>query len=265
MVVKLTTSARRRIGRGVRAGLHRGGAALGGFRDDPEAAERVVRVAAAGGALIVMLLRARDGGAVEISGYQRHRASAEQVIRDVCAVGALLALALRRRKSVDTGNILTASFLLSQQISALQTLWRGTMVDNLAATHAPASGSTSRGMNITLWVLQGITALGFVFSGLMKLTGSAQALAVFEAMGTAGWMPYVIGGLELLGAIGLLIPRLSGTAAVAFVALTAGALICHSIWGGFAAPAVVMLILAAVVAYGRRSTTSALITGASHR
>jgi putative oxidoreductase len=133
------------------------------------------------------------------------------------------------------------------------------MANNLTATRTQATGGTGRSMNILLWVLQGITALGFAFTGLMKLTGSPQALAVFEAMGTASWMPYVLGVLELLGAIGLLIPRLSGLSALAFVALTVGAVICHAVWGGFAAPAIVMLILAAGVAYGRRSTTTALL------
>jgi putative oxidoreductase len=137
------------------------------------------------------------------------------------------------------------------------------MVDNVAAPQAPAS--TSRSMNVTLWVLQGILALGFGLSGVLKLSGSPQALVVFQAMGTAGWMPYVIGVLEILGAIGLLIPRLSGTAASAFVALTIGALVCHAIWGGPAAPAVAMLIMSAVVAYGRRSAMSDLLAGAHRR
>ncbi|MGH3851329.1 MAG: DoxX family protein [Pseudonocardiaceae bacterium] len=133
------------------------------------------------------------------------------------------------------------------------------MIDNVATPQAP--GSRSRSTNTTLWVLQGITAAGFALSSLLKLSGSPEALAVFEAMGTAGWMPYVIGVLEIIGAIGLLIPRLSGTAALAFVALTIGALVCHAIWGGFAAPAVVMLILSLVLAYGRRSTVSDLFAG----
>jgi putative oxidoreductase len=137
------------------------------------------------------------------------------------------------------------------------------MVDHVAAPQA--ASSTSRGMNITLWVLQGIMAVGFVLSGSMKLSGSPKALEVFQAMGTAGWMPYVIGVLEILGAIGLLIPRLSGTAASAFVALMIGALACHAIWGGSAVPAVGMLILSTVVAYGRRSTVSDLLAGVSRR
>jgi putative oxidoreductase len=137
------------------------------------------------------------------------------------------------------------------------------MISNAAAP--PESPSTRRGMNIMLWVLQGITALGFIFSAVMKFSGSPQALAVFEAMGTASWMPYLIGLLEILGSVGLLIPRLSGIAALAFVALMIGALVSHSIWGGFAAPAVVMLILSVVLAYSRRSTISTLFSSASRR
>lgn len=105
MVVKLTaggrrisTSTRRKIGRSMLTGLHRGGAALAGYRDDPEAAEQVVRAVAAVGALLATLMRAGDGGAAA-AGYQRRRASAEQVIRDISAVGALLALVLRHPRA----------------------------------------------------------------------------------------------------------------------------------------------------------------------
>jgi uncharacterized membrane protein len=49
-------------------------------------------------------------------------------------------------------------------------------------------------------------------------------------------MPYVIGVLAILGAIGLLIPRLSGTAALAFVILMIGAVVSHLIWGRFRFP-----------------------------
>jgi hypothetical protein len=112
MVVKLTasahrigTSARQEISRSMRSGLHRGGAVLAGYRDNPQAAEQVVRAVAAGGALLATLLRARGGGA-GVAGYHHRRAGAEQVIRDISAVGALLALALQRPRTPDltTGN-----------------------------------------------------------------------------------------------------------------------------------------------------------------
>lgn len=133
------------------------------------------------------------------------------------------------------------------------------MVDNTAVSQVPSAGSPSRGLNLALWVLQVILALAFVLSGLMKLSGSPDAVVVFQEMGTAGWMPYIIGSLEIVGAIGLLIRRVTGVAAVAFVALTVGAVLTHLILGvGSPVPAIVLLILSALVAYGRRASLAQL-------
>ncbi|MGH8276473.1 MAG: hypothetical protein ACRETH_07240, partial [Steroidobacteraceae bacterium] len=96
---RITTSTRREIGRSMRTGLHRGGAVVAAYRDDPEAAEQVVRAVAAVGALLATLLRARDDGGSAASGYRRRRAGAEQVIRDISAVMALLAVAWRRPRA----------------------------------------------------------------------------------------------------------------------------------------------------------------------
>lgn len=140
------------------------------------------------------------------------------------------------------------------------------MTDSIAASRALSTGTTSRGVNITCWVLQGVLALGFALSGLMKLSGAPEAVAIFEAMGTAGWMPYVIGLLEIIGAIGLLIPRVTGVAAVAFVALMVGAVLSHLIVGvGSPVAAIVLLILSALVAYGRRASISHLLAGRTGR
>ncbi|MFN2495441.1 MAG: DoxX family protein [Pseudonocardiaceae bacterium] len=133
------------------------------------------------------------------------------------------------------------------------------MIGNLEAP------GTSRGLNITLWTLQGVLALVFVLSALMKFAAAPQAVQVFEAIGAASWLPYVIGGLEIIGAVALLIPRLAGLAAAAFVALMIGAVLTHLIWGGPVVLEIVLLILAAVLAYGRRGSTVALLTDAGAR
>ena len=138
------------------------------------------------------------------------------------------------------------------------------MIDKLKAAGSP-SRSMSRGPNIALWALQGVLALVFALSALMKFTAAPQAVEVFEAMGTASWLPYVIGPLEVVGAIALLIPRLSGLAAAAFVALMIGAVLTHLIWGGSVVLEIVLLILSAVVAYGRRTSTSELLTHRGQR
>jgi putative oxidoreductase len=71
----------------------------------------------------------------------------------------------------------------------------------------------------------------------------------------------VIGVLEVTGSVALLVPRLCGLAALAFVALMVGAVATTLI--GLDAPRAVVpatvLVMAAVVARGRRDRTAALV------
>ena len=121
--------------------------------------------------------------------------------------------------------------------------------------------TTSRAANAGLWTLQVLLAAVYAFSAFGKLTADAQNVAGFEAMGLGTAGMYVIGTLELAGAIAMFIPRLTGLAALCFVALMTGAVIITLAIGGGALaviPAVVGVV-AAVVAYGRRESTQALL------
>lgn len=126
-------------------------------------------------------------------------------------------------------------------------------------TSPQAPQGRSRGLNIALWVLQVVTAVAFVMSAFAKFSGSPQAVGVFQAMGSGDWLVYLVGALELVGAIGLLIPRLCGLAATAFVALMVGALVTHAVVGGPALPAAVLLILSAILAWALRHRTMELL------
>lgn len=141
------------------------------------------------------------------------------------------------------------------------------MTEKLTVRGAPARAAPARGMNVALWVLQCVAAAGFLFGAFGKLTAHPSAVQVFESMGTAGWMPYAIAPLEILGAIALVIPRLRlyGLASVAFVVLTVGAVLSHLVWGGNPMSAVFLLAVSAVIAWGRRSQTAGLITGLLRR
>jgi uncharacterized membrane protein len=82
---------------------------------------------------------------------------------------------------------------------------------------------------------------------------------MFGQIGAGQWFRYLIGSLELAGAVGLLIPALSGLAALALSALMAGA----SITNAFiihTSPLVplVFLVISVVVAWGRWPQTRAL-------
>ncbi|MGH3768428.1 MAG: DoxX family protein [Pseudonocardiaceae bacterium] len=119
-----------------------------------------------------------------------------------------------------------------------------------------------RGANIALWVLQVITAVAILGAGLSTITGAAQAMAVFDALGTSDWFRYLTGILQVAGAVGLLIPRLGGLAALALAGLWLGAIATHVfLIGGNPAAAVVFFVLSAGIAWGRRDRIRDLIPG----
>jgi putative oxidoreductase len=118
----------------------------------------------------------------------------------------------------------------------------------------------SRGANIALWVVQGLTAAFFVLAAVPKLAGAALMVQLFDDIGVGQWFRYVVAILEIAGAIGLLIPRLSGLAALGLVGFMVGAVATHLfIVGGNPASALVGLVLATVIAWFRRDRTAALL------
>jgi uncharacterized membrane protein YphA (DoxX/SURF4 family) len=117
-------------------------------------------------------------------------------------------------------------------------------------------------MNIILWVVQILLALAFGMAGIMKVTQPIDKLET-----RMGWVKSVgprgvrlIGSLEILGAIGLILPAVTGIlpwltpVAAACLALTMiGAMITHGRRGEYSPIGVnaVLLLLALFVAYGR--------------
>jgi uncharacterized membrane protein YphA (DoxX/SURF4 family) len=117
-------------------------------------------------------------------------------------------------------------------------------------------------MNIALWIVQGLLAIAFLGAGGMKLTQPKEKLAT-----NMGWVEdfsqntvRVIGLLEVLGAIGLILPMalsilpvLTGIAAVGLVLTMIGAAITHIRRGEMQmlVPPAVLGLLAAFVAVGR--------------
>ena len=117
-------------------------------------------------------------------------------------------------------------------------------------------------MNIALWIVQILLALAFVMAGTMKATQPAEKLA-----GRMKWVNalrpqivHLIGILEVLGAIGLILPVVTGiwpwltpVAAIGLVLTMIGAMILHTRRGEFPnlSTNLILLILAAFVAVGR--------------
>ena len=126
------------------------------------------------------------------------------------------------------------------------------MSDIAATRKAPAA----RRVNVALWVLQAVLALQFAGGGLAKLAGSPELVELFADIGAGQWLRYVVGALEVARAVGLLVPRLSGLAALGLAALMVGATVTNLfIIGERPWLPVGLLLVAAVVAWGRRSRT----------
>ena len=117
-------------------------------------------------------------------------------------------------------------------------------------------------MNIVLWIFAGVLAAVFLLAGTMKVAAPKEKLLSTMAWAKTWPEPRLkaLGAVEVLGAIGLILPRaldiapvLTPVAAVGCAIVMFGAMITHARmkdYAGLAMP-VVLLILAIVVAAGR--------------
>ncbi len=117
-------------------------------------------------------------------------------------------------------------------------------------------------MTIAVWIVSAIAALLFIGAGSMKLARPKSALE--PQMGWvsdfAGWQIKTIGALEVLGALGLILPVLTGIApiltpiaAIGLVVIMIGATVVHARrkeWSMIGSN-LVLAALAAFVAVGR--------------
>jgi uncharacterized membrane protein YphA (DoxX/SURF4 family) len=135
------------------------------------------------------------------------------------------------------------------------------MAEALAESTRSASASTGKTMNLALWVLQIAAAGMFLMVGFSKLSGNAQMIGLFEAIGVGQWLRYLTGTLEVTGAILLLVPRTSGVGALMLVVVMSGAVMTHLfIVGGSPLMAIILLGVTSLVAWGRRERTMNLLT-----
>jgi hypothetical protein len=118
-------------------------------------------------------------------------------------------------------------------------------------------------MNVVLWIVSGLLAAMYVAAGLTKVTQPRAKLAA----GQMGWAAdysdagvKAIGAVEVLGAIGLILPWATGIAevltplaATGLALVQIGAIVVHARRGETKALPVnvILLLLAAFVAIGR--------------
>jgi uncharacterized membrane protein YphA (DoxX/SURF4 family) len=134
-------------------------------------------------------------------------------------------------------------------------------MNDARATREAAAQAANRGrvLSVALWALQALLALQFAMGGLAKVFGDPAMVEMFAAIGIGQWFRYVVGALELAGAVGVLIPRLSGLAALGLVCLMAGATLTNVlVLDTNPLLPIALMLLSAVVALGRWPRTRAL-------
>lgn len=110
----------------------------------------------------------------------------------------------------------------------------------------------SKALSLAFRVLQFLLAAAFLSAGAAKLAGARVPVETFEKIELGHWFRYYTGGLEVVFAILLLIPRTAARAALVLAAIMAGAVMTHLlVIGGSPTPAAVLLLLAAAVAWYR--------------
>jgi uncharacterized membrane protein YphA (DoxX/SURF4 family) len=117
--------------------------------------------------------------------------------------------------------------------------------------------ATHRGKPIALWGLRILMAALFLFAAFMKLTGQPMMVAEFEQIGLGQWFRYFTGALELLGAVALLVPRVSAIGAVLLLLVDIGAFVAQVgvLHGDWIHTAVIGLLLGLVIYLQRETLT----------
>jgi uncharacterized membrane protein YphA (DoxX/SURF4 family) len=130
---------------------------------------------------------------------------------------------------------------------------------------ATRQASASRVGNVGLWVLQAVLAFQFAGGGLLKLSGAPVMAELFADIGAGQWLRYLVGALEVAGAVGLLVPRLSGLAALGLAGLMVGATATNLFVIGESPWLPIGLLLASILVARGRWTQTRVLAGRPRR
>ena len=130
------------------------------------------------------------------------------------------------------------------------------MIANDAATRSTDTTPTmrrGRAALIALWVTQIALAVMFLFAGGSKLAGAPAMVSLFTAIGWGQWFRYVTGAIEVAAALALLIPSAALFGALLLIPTMIGAVTANLFLGQSPAVPLVLLLVAAAVAWRRRT------------
>jgi uncharacterized membrane protein YphA (DoxX/SURF4 family) len=122
------------------------------------------------------------------------------------------------------------------------------------------SNTPGKGLNIALWIVQGLLAFAFVGAASGKLLGKPEMVGLFDGIGVGQWFRYVTGLVELSGAALILVPKTRVIGAGLLAGTMLGAIPIH-LFVLHSAPTapVVLLALVSFVLWGRRGELAKLL------
>ncbi|MEW6590520.1 MAG: DoxX family protein [Pseudomonadota bacterium] len=116
---------------------------------------------------------------------------------------------------------------------------------------------------MTTRILSYILAALFIASGGAKLASLPLEVEAFARWGYAPVFMYVIGVLEVAGAVGLLIPRLSALASLCLAGIMVGAVATHAIHAEWPMLGLALAILAAAAWRSWRGRADIVLLGSA--
>ncbi|MBU2867157.1 DoxX family protein [Pacificibacter marinus] len=102
---------------------------------------------------------------------------------------------------------------------------------------------------IWIWAVTILTALMFLGAGLAKLAGVEMVHLSFKTMGLPAITGYIVGALEIAGAIGIFVKPVRFLAALGLLATSVGAFAYHVAYTPIAegVPALVLIVFTVIL------------------
>lgn len=124
------------------------------------------------------------------------------------------------------------------------------VADNSVIGRYAAASRPSTTLDVAFRVLQLLLAVVFLIAGATKLAGAQTQVETFAKLGVGQWFRYVAGGIEIIAAVLIMVPRTVVIGAALLVGTMTAAIEAHLVViGGSPLPALVVLVLSAVVAW----------------
>jgi hypothetical protein len=110
-----------------------------------------------------------------------------------------------------------------------------------------------RWQKISLWTVKALLAAAFLGAGVAKLLGMPVLVEMFEQVGLGQWFRYLIGSLEIVGAVAVLIPATAALGGLLLAGIMVGAVGTHLlVLPGSPIPAIVLFVFSASVVWAHR-------------